>query len=364
MKLSIPIRLLVILLPFIVLSSSFLQAENEECEELGSVTFIEGQCQVKSGDGEYGTAVLDQAVHSSDTVKTLKDSGAEITLLDGNVMKITEDTEVTLDTWQVREESRTNIGLLFGSVKLFVKRFSKDKDEFTVATATVTAGVRGTEFDVSLREDGEVLINVEEGSIETEYDGDTHTIAKGNAAVYNIEGQRKDYKGRVEYTQWRREALERIKENPALFLKRMLARERVIIARLKQNQVRMEQYRKEFAVFLKKAQYLHGRKMYRQERALIIQQIEKTKRVLRFFILARRQLAGIRSLIVLAGRIEKQLDPETARELPSLQELRREYGRITYVITKINEADKKLRQVLFMLNRRLDELNKSIEAGG
>ena len=144
----------------------------------------------------------------------------------------------------------------------------------------------------------------------------------------------------------------------------MLARERLIIARLKQNQQNIELYRKEFAEFLKKVGYLHQRKLYRQERALILQQITKTRKAIGFFIIARRQLAGIRSLIVLAARIEKQLDPETVAKLPSLQELRQEYQRITYAITKINEADRKLRQVLFILNRRLIELNRLVEEGG
>jgi len=55
-----------------------------------------------------------------------------------------------------------------------------------------------------------------------------------------------------------------------------------------------------------------------------------------------------------------QLQPEAAAKLPSLLELRREYRRISFVIAKINEADRKLRGVLYLLNRRLDELNRLI----
>ena len=351
---------LLLILPLILLSPCFLCGEENENEGIGTITFIKGTCQIREEDGEYKTAGLDQIVLSSDTVKTMEGSEAEITISDGNVVKITEDSEVTLNNWQIREESHTDIGILFGSIKLFIKRFSREKDDFSINTATITAGVRGTEFDVSLREDGEVLINVEEGSVETDFDGTAHTITKGNASVYSLEGLRKDYKGKIEYMQWRRQALERIKENPELFLKRMLTRERMIIARLIKSKERMDQYRNDFAVFLKKVQYLHGRKMYPQERALIIQQVEKTRRALGFFIAARRQLVGIRSLIVLAGRIEMQLEPEAALRLPSLLELRREYRRISFIITRINEADRKLRGVLFMLNRRLDELNRLI----
>ncbi|MBN2324349.1 MAG: FecR domain-containing protein [Spirochaetes bacterium] len=331
--------------------------ENGIDEEVGKITYIIGTCRIKGEDGEYGDASVDLPVRTSDTVQTLSASEAEITLDDGNLIRLTEDSEITIDNWQLREETRTNISLLFGSVKLAIGRFRKGKDEFSVNTATVLAGVRGTEFDVSLREDGEVLINVEEGSIETDYDGDTHTITKGNASRFPIQNKRQDFKGRIDKEKWRREAIERIKEDPEAFLQRLLVRERLIIMHLKQNEERMEQFRKDFAAFLKRTRYLHEKKLYRQERVLIIAQMEKTKKALGFFITARRQLTGIRSLMVIAARIEAELDPAAREDLASLQEIRREYGRMSVAIKRLDEAQKKLRGVLFMLNKRLDELN-------
>jgi hypothetical protein len=349
---------LVILLCLSVLGLLTAMGENGNDEEAGKITYILGTCRIKGEDGEFSDASVDRPVITGDTVQTLSGSEAEITLNDGNVIHLTEDSEITIDSWQLREDKRTNISLLFGSVKLAIGRFRKGKDEFSVNTATVLAGVRGTEFDVSLREDGEVLINVEEGSVETDYDGDTHTITKGNASSFPIQQKRQDFRGRIDREKWRREAIERIKKDPEAFLKRLLTRERLIIMRLKQNEERMEQFRKDFAVFLKRTHYLHEKKQYRQERLLILGQMEKTKKALGFFITARRQLTGIRSLMMLAARIEAQLDPTVAENLPSLQELRREYARMNAVIKRIAEAQKKLKGVLFILNRRLDELNR------
>ena len=78
--------------------------------------------------------------HSKDTVKTSEDSEAEITLFDGNVIRITEDSETTLDSWQIQENRYTNIGLLFGSIKLYIKKFSKDTDEFFVNRNNAISG--------------------------------------------------------------------------------------------------------------------------------------------------------------------------------------------------------------------------------
>jgi hypothetical protein len=65
--------------------------------------------------------------------------------------------------------------------------------------------------------------------------------------------------------------------------------------------------------------------------------------------------------MVLVARLEKNLGPETVRQLPSLQEIKEEYNKTTFVIQKINEADRKLRIALHMLNRKLIEVNKRIE---
>jgi hypothetical protein len=333
----------------------------DDVEGIGTITYIHGTCLVKSEDGEYLDAVQGWMVDSKDTIKTLEHSEAEITLNDNNLIRITEDTEVSIDVLQLQENRFTDMGLLFGSIKLYVKRFIKDADVFSVNTATVTAGVRGTEFDVSIREDGEALINVEEGEIETDADGKKHTISAGNASVFSIVGKRGDFKGKVDREAWRREAMERFRKNPDLFTRKMLERERLIISRLKQNQPRVEQYRKDFEVFIEQMQSLEQREMYRQERALILQQIAKTRRVIGYFIMTRRQLNGIRSLMVLVARLEKNLGPETVRQLPSLQEIKQEYNKTTFVIQKINEADRKLRIALHMLNRKLIEVNKRIE---
>ena len=63
------------------------------------------------------------------------------------------------------------MGLLFGSIRLFVTKLLPERQEFQVNTVSVTAGIRGTEFTVNVREDGDVLIQVEQGEIEAETDG-------------------------------------------------------------------------------------------------------------------------------------------------------------------------------------------------
>jgi hypothetical protein len=49
-----------------------------------------------------------------------------------------------------------------------------------------------------------------------------------------------------------------------------------------------------------------------------------------------------------------------ARTSRALRQLRAEYTRITYVIRRINEAERRLRRVLFLFNRKYNELEEKL----
>ncbi len=337
--------------------SIFAQLENGA----GKITFLEGTCQVKKSlYGQFQDAVLDQTIHTSERVRTLHDSQTEITLTDSSTIFLTEDSEITIDRSVVRENTYTSIGLLFGNIRVFVRKLLIQKEEFTINTISVTAGIRGTEFNVAVREDGAVLINVEEGAIETTFNGDRHTIEKGSASAFLVTGEREDFKRPIDIQKWREEVIRMIRRNPEVFLRRLLARERAIIEQLKEDQKRLERLRSDFEEFRERVAELERQGRYQEELDLIERQIIIVKRVMIYFLRARKNLAVIRSVIVLAARIEQKIDPDVARASRALRQLRAEYTRITYVIRRINEAERRLRRVLFLLNRKYIELEEKL----
>ncbi len=80
------------LLFFIVSLLSFAQNNDRE----GTITFLKGTCLLKRDGEEYKKALLNQSISSGSTIKTLEESEAEITLEDGNLLVLTEDSEITL----------------------------------------------------------------------------------------------------------------------------------------------------------------------------------------------------------------------------------------------------------------------------
>jgi hypothetical protein len=328
------------------------------CEDGGKITFLKGTCYVRGIDGEYKIASLNQIILSSDTVKTLKGSEVEITFSDTNRIIVTEDTEIIIHQSILKEKKYTNIGLLFGNIKFFIQKLMPENEHFEVNTITTTAGIRGTEFDVSLREDGAVLINVDKGSVETLYNDKKHVITEGKASVYYLTKEREDFSRRINYRDWRKRALQEFRKDPRALLKKMLERERAIIAQLKENKKKLEEFRKEWVVFLRRVQYLENRKMYKQEKKLIEIQISRTKKALVYFVATRKQLTIIRSIVGLSFRIEQSLSSEEVEGLPALEGLRKEYGRLSSIISKLNEAENQLKKVLVVLNRKINEIGE------
>lgn len=327
-------------------------------EDGGKITFLKGTCYVKSISGEYEIASLDQIIQASVTVKTLKGSELEITFFDTNRIIVTEDTEITIHQSILKEKKYTNIGLLFGNIKFFIQKIMPENELFEVNTITATAGIRGTEFDVSLREDGAVLINVDEGSVETVYNDKKHVITEGKASVYYLTKEREDFSERVNHGDWRKRAIQEFRKNPRALLKKMLERERAIIAQLKENQKKLEEFRKEWIVFLRRVQYLENRKMYEREKKLIELQISRTKKALIYFVITRKQLTIIRSIVGLTYRIESSLSSEEVEELPALEDLRKEYRRLSSIISKLDEAEEQLKKVLVFLNRKKNKIGE------
>jgi len=338
----------------------FLPVYAEEQENFGRVEYLKGNCFIKRENQEYSPLSMGQPVYSADSIKTLADSETQIDLDDGGVIFVSEDSEITIQQSMLAEKSYTSIGVLIGGIKLIFKKLGSGKREYDINAVSVTAGIRGTRLSFVSREDGTVLIDVEDGVVETEFNNKKQLLKKGQAMEYSISGRIKEIKPGINIARWRKEAAAIIRKNPALFLNRMLDRQRIIISRLKEIGEKLEEYKREWVTFLRRVRYLEKRGLYRQERVLVKQQIEKTRRGLFIVISARRQLAAIRSIILMSYRIENIIGPKEAAKMPSIAELRRNYQRAGATIRRLQQIEITLRKVLFVLNKKYATLNRKI----
>ena len=133
----------------------------------GIITALEGDAQKKIGEeADWLEAALQMDVNSSEVVRTLPESFAEISLLRGTVIRLAPKT--TVNMLKLYEESKDNVitqievdeGEIWGNVN------KAGEDElFAVDSAAVSSSIIGTVFR-SNTDDAGTLIKVYKGNVE------------------------------------------------------------------------------------------------------------------------------------------------------------------------------------------------------
>jgi hypothetical protein len=100
------------------------------------------------------------------------------------------------------------------------------------------------------------------------------------------------------------------------------------------------------------------------EKKIIDNQIVRLEAALALVVSARRNLTALRSILAIAGRVENSI-PEHRKQsvIPILEQLKREYIRMSSVIQKLTDAERKLRNVLIVLNKKSTQVEKNAPVG-
>jgi len=196
-----------------------------------TLTELSGVVEIqKIGDSEWYPAMLNMPLEEGDRIRTGKDSSAEITFDNGQVVKIEDDSDLTLSS-VLFSEDREEIKLkaLVGKILANVKKALGKKSKLELHTPTAVIAVRGTEYVAEVKEDvtdvavfdGNVSVNYykESGEVSPE-----EVIVKVNEQVsirlrqrptkpYAITPRMLSYKARLERLRERAERnRKRIKE--------------------------------------------------------------------------------------------------------------------------------------------------------
>ena len=160
--------LAVLLLAFATLYAPFAQASNEPVFSATLVEF-EGDVTLMKPDEDLWLPVdTDIPLEQGDRLRTGADGSAEILLDDGSVVRMEENTDLTLEELVAGHgESRlqSRVALFFGRLLFNIRSLVSRDSRFEVKTPTLVAAVRGTEFvvDTGAGEEGDV--GVFEGTV-------------------------------------------------------------------------------------------------------------------------------------------------------------------------------------------------------
>jgi len=130
-----------------------------------------------NGTESWTDAINGTELYQSDSIRTGINSFASIIFFKGSVIRLDENTEITLKEIIQQDETSITIQQDAGRTWNTVQKIS-GIDNYEVQTPTAVASVRGTSFDVNVEETGITIVSVIKGivNVSKTEDGSVYTV--------------------------------------------------------------------------------------------------------------------------------------------------------------------------------------------
>jgi len=133
---------------------------------LCTVSYFYGKVNLKEPPQEWNKAQLDQAVKEGEWLKTEIESRCELSIIDGTVIRIDENTNLQVEGLEVEGDPilKVKLSVPIGRIWTNVKKLSRGS-KFNVKNPVVVAGVRGTVYSMDVLPDSSARIKVYKGKV-------------------------------------------------------------------------------------------------------------------------------------------------------------------------------------------------------
>jgi hypothetical protein len=155
-------------------------AERSAPASQGVVTWVDGNAQIISkGQPTRQKLSVNAIVHPGDVIITLAGSRVEIIIDRETVLRLKENTRLTLDAFRdnTATSSKTKAGFTIGSVWTKMKRFRDKVTRFDLELPTAIAGVHGTVYQASIDKDSSSEVKVYTGEVGVKNNPELHAAA-------------------------------------------------------------------------------------------------------------------------------------------------------------------------------------------
>ncbi|RMF62115.1 MAG: hypothetical protein D6748_00180 [Calditrichaeota bacterium] len=152
------------LIPFFFILLSAMQTSKEP---IGKITFpLNRVFVIPAGTSELKYAQFNMEVYPGDKIETKKESRCEITLRNGDVFRIDENSIFTLEEALVTEKTvKAEMSLSLGKIWANIKKIFSRDDYLRVKSPSAVIAVRGTIYRVDAQEDSTTEVRVYEGEV-------------------------------------------------------------------------------------------------------------------------------------------------------------------------------------------------------
>lgn len=182
-------------------------------------------------------------------ILTGPDGKAEVSLDDGSIVVVQQNSSMVLSGIKRQKKKKTSILIFFGRIWNKVSKAVGGRAGYEVNTPIVVCGVRGTEFETAVADDGSVRVKVDEGTVGVTGDGTDKTVNKDQEIDADTEGVGKvrSAEEKADWEKWQNEKRERLKTQGRSIMdnvkNRIMARKEKLEA-LRAQQKNIEEKRK------------------------------------------------------------------------------------------------------------------------
>ena len=134
----------------------------------GVVTYVEGKAQLtKQGSKTPELLSSNVVVYPGDIIKTGDDGRVELIINRESVVRMKENTELTIETFRdlKKNEGKTSLNFSLGSVWSKLKKFKDKISRFELELPTAIAGVHGTIYQTTVNNDKSAEVKVYDGEV-------------------------------------------------------------------------------------------------------------------------------------------------------------------------------------------------------
>lgn len=167
------------------LATAFLHAGETEIARIADFT---GDVTLVKADGSEQFVMDLIPLYPGDTLITGKGGYVEFSFNRGDLFKLYEDSQITIDELSGRDEQdqpalRLTLGFLWTRIK--VSMAATFRPSFHTPSAVL--GIRGTEFETVVSMDAAATITVDEGAVAVETDKETVVVDAGKATEVEVD---------------------------------------------------------------------------------------------------------------------------------------------------------------------------------
>jgi hypothetical protein len=156
-----------------------------------SVSSPSGDVQVqKKGSTAWINATNGMKLAVGDTLKTGSNGSAELRFFEGSVMEVKANSQVVIEDLSLTASGSTSVGLkqFLGNTVNRVGQLVDSASKYEVDTPAAAAVVRGTSFNLAVKQDGFTTIQTIQGSVLFTAAGVTVTVNQGQQSTASVGG--------------------------------------------------------------------------------------------------------------------------------------------------------------------------------